>query len=150
MRPATLDPTIRRGLATLTAAAAIAAGLGATASADQQLPDRTRYSYECGHLGQPCDAGVAASGLRLSVNVHRVRAGRLAHLRFHVTTRTIGGARHSVARAAIRFAGGVVRTDRHGRVTVHAIFGVPGRIEARARKIGLGRDTTVIRVLRAR
>ena len=103
-------------------------------------------------LEKPGAAGgqVKAPGARrikLSVRPRRPRAGRRVRLIFYAKI-TPAGHRLPVRGAKIRFHGHTVKTNRHGRAVMRVKFKRAGRFHATARRRGLLKGRTVVRVRR--
>jgi hypothetical protein len=113
-----------------------------------------RDDYCRTHLKLPGADATARTARRpalyLKISPRRVRSGKRVRYHFRVSGRRPGGKRRRVRRATVRFAGHRVRTNRRGRATMTVRLRRTGLRPALARKKGLGRTVTVVRVLRRR
>jgi hypothetical protein len=109
-----------------------------------------RDDYCRTHVKLPGEESARATSpsLGLKVSPRRVLSGRRERFRFKVTGRRPGGRRRLVRGATVRFAGRRVRTNRRGRAVLTLRFRRAGLRPALARKKGLGRAVTVVRVVR--
>jgi hypothetical protein len=92
-------------------------------------------------------AGRELPALRLRARPTRVRAARLIHFRFNVTTLGADGRRHPVRGAVVRLGRRFAHTNRRGNTNFFDVFRKAGRKRAYARKRGYLTGVAKVRVL---
>jgi hypothetical protein len=109
-----------------------------------------RDDYCRTHLRLPGQPAAGASGPRLwlAVRPRRALAGHRVRYRFRVSGRRAGGRRRLVRGATVRFAGRRVRTNRRGRAVITVRLRRASLRPVLARKRGLGRAVTVVRIVK--